>query len=259
MNGLDLTEVRTLTGPNVWARVSVLEASFRGETSTALSVARRAQKLQNVVGCRVSFASATEDRLAVEYEHETLGRRCLEASVASVGAQIPNQSFDSTATLVALRELADQVVLGANTRALANAARRRSIPVRRLDDGSLLQLGHGIHQRRLCGAFTDRTSSIAETISWDKHLAKDLLSAVGIPVPEGCMVTDPDVAWKAAQDLRGPVVIKPESANHGRAVFIGLTERVEITAAFEAARREGSTPNVVVERFIPALSIESSS
>ncbi len=54
---------------------------------------------------------------------------------------------------------------------------------RRLDQGSLLQLGHGIHQRRMCGAETDQTSSIGEDIGWEKPLSKELLTAVGIPTP----------------------------------------------------------------------------
>lgn len=245
MNALDLEQVLTLAGPNIWARVPVLEVRYQGEQAAAREVAAATVRLQQAAGCRVSFTMVSGRCLAVEYEVEALGRGALKAALTLGGER------DEASVLAPLRRLADDVVMGANTRALAEAARRRHIPVRRLDQGSLLQLGHGIHQRRLCGAFTDRTSSIAETVSWDKHLAKSLLAAVGVPVPEGRLALDAASAWEIARELGGPVVIKPESANHGRAVFIGLSAPGEIREAFEVASREGSTPNVIVERYIP--------
>jgi hypothetical protein len=49
---------------------------------------------------------------------------------------------------------------------LVAAARARGIPVRRLDDESLVQLGHGRQQRRIRTSVTvDRTGKLAEWIS----------------------------------------------------------------------------------------------
>lgn len=251
MNVLDLDQVLTLAGPNLWARVPVLEVHYQGSQAAAREVAATAVRLQQAAGCQLSFFAVSSRFLAVEYEVEGLGRRALEAALTLTLATLSGEPAEETSAIAPLRRLADDVVMGANTRALVEAARRRHIPVRRLDHGSLLQLGHGIHQRRLCGAFTDRTSSIAETVSWDKNLAKSLLAAVGVPVPEGHLALSAQAACEIARELGGPVVVKPESANHGRAVFIGLSGPGEIRDAFEVAAREGSTPNVVVERYIP--------
>ena len=55
------------------------------------------------------------------------------------------------------------------------AATDRRIPHIRLNDGNLVQLGHGAKQRRIWTAETDRTSAIAEGIARDKDLTKSLL------------------------------------------------------------------------------------
>jgi cyanophycin synthetase len=129
-----------------------------------------------------------------------------------------------------------------------DAASDRKIPSIRLTDGNLVQLGYGARQRRIWTAETDRTSAIAESISSDKDLTKQLLSQCGVPIPEGQIVDSPEEAWDVAQSMGLPVVIKPSDGNHGRGVALDLNTADEIKAAFKVAQGEGS--DVIVERFI---------
>jgi cyanophycin synthetase len=222
----------------------------------ALAIAQLALALEIAATCKVSFCSVSPAPetgsflLAVEIEDEEVSRQCLLAAHAACQAAITDQPNDFASELERLKELAGDILLGPNTRAIADAAHRRGIPVRRLDKGSLLQLGQGIHQRRMCGAETDHTSSIGEDIGWEKPLSKQLLTAVGIPTPEGRIVSGADDAWKAACEVGGLVVVKPQSANHGRSVFIGLSKREDIAQAYASAREEGQGPNVLVERCV---------
>jgi cyanophycin synthetase len=188
-------------------------------------------------------------RIAVEYEEEDLGRAALEAARELCLAALHDQPVDVEAALDKLREVAHEVRLGPSTAAIVRAARERGIPVRRMNRDSLIQLGHGALQRRVCTAETDRTSAIAEAVAQDKQLTRSLLQAVGVPVPEGRPVTDAEDAWQAAQELESPVVVKPQHGNHGRGVTTNLTGREEILRAYAAARAEGES--VMVERFIP--------
>ena len=80
--------------------------------------------------------------------------------------------YDAEAELAQLRPFADRYCLGPSTLCIVEAARKRNIPARRLNERSLVQLGHGIHRRRMFTAETDRTSTIAEGIAQDKELTK---------------------------------------------------------------------------------------
>ncbi len=188
-------------------------------------------------------------RVVIEYEEEELGRACLETAREIILAALHQRPFDISAELARLRELANDVRLGPSTAAIAAAALRRGIPVRRLNSGSLVQLGHGSAQRRICTAETDATSALAEMIAQDKQLTRTLLHAVGVPVPEGRPVADADDAWQAAEELGLPVVVKPQYGNHGRGVATNLNTREQVVAAYAAAREEGAS--ILVEQFMP--------
>ena len=188
-------------------------------------------------------------KVIVRAFQEEVTRHALLSARDLVMAAIEDRPYDVPKLVDTLREMADDLYLGPSTASIVSGADDRSIPSIRLNEGNLVQLGYGARQRRIWTAETDRTSAIAEGISRDKDLTKQLLSACGVPVPEGRVVDSPEDAWSAAEDIGTPVVVKPCDANHGRGVCIDLSSREEIEAAYAIALDEGS--GVMVERFVP--------
>ncbi len=188
-------------------------------------------------------------RVVVEFEEEALARASLETARDLCLAALHDKTFAAESAIRTLCELAQDVRLGPSTRSIVQAARKRNIPTRRLNEGSLVQLGQGVVQRRILAAETDRTGAIAEAVAQDKELTRRLLKTVGVPVPDGRPVVDAEDAWAAAADVGVPVVVKPQFGNHGRGVTTNLHTREEVVQAYEAARAEG--PPVMVETFVP--------
>mgnify|MGYP006140606453 CR=1 FL=1 len=187
-------------------------------------------------------------RMVFRARDEQVARLALAEGHALLMAAINDEPFDVPAAVARLRNQIDDCYLGPSTAAIVGAATDRGIPHIRLNDGNLVQLGHGRAQRRIWTAETDKTSAIAEAIAGDKDLTKTLLKSCGVPVPEGEVVDSPEAAWEAAQDIGLPVVVKPLDGNHGRGVSLELTERADIEAAFKIAEAEGS--EVIVERYV---------
>ncbi|WP_374659047.1 cyanophycin synthetase [Inhella sp.] len=216
-------------------------------------------ELLNLAGMPTGFGQTRSTsrhgvyRMVFRARDEQVARAALKEGHALLMAAINDThvpgSFDVSAAVGRLREVIDDCYLGPSTAAIVAAATDRRIPHIRLNDGNLVQLGHGARQRRIWTAETDRTSAIAEGIASDKDLTKELLAAVGVPVPHGRSVKDADEAWETAQDLGLPVVIKPSDGNHGRGVSLDLGTEAEVRAAFLLAEPEGS--EVLVERCIP--------
>jgi len=210
-------------------------------------------ELQTLVGTPVGYGRARETneegiyKVAIRYQEETVGRACLSVARQLLMSAVFDLPFDIALQLKQLRELADRVCLGPSTAAIVDAARTRNIPSRRLNAGSLVQLGQGVKQRRIWTAESDFTSAIAESIAQDKQLTKTMLKSAGIPVPEGREVISPEDAWEAAQEIEAAVVVKPVDANHGRGVCMDLTDEQQIRTAYSVALKEGS--GVIVERF----------
>ncbi len=211
-------------------------------------------ELQTLAGTPVGYGRARETdedgvyRVAIEYQEESLGLAAIALARKLLLAAIQDHPCDVTGGVERLRELCHDLRLGPSTTAIAEAARARQIPVRRLGADNLLQLGWGRYQRRVWTAETDRTGAIAEAIAKDKELTRRLLAAVGVPVPEGRDVASAEDAWQFTQELGAPVVIKPRDGNHGRGVTANLTSRESIIHAFAAAREEGSS--ILCERYI---------
>jgi cyanophycin synthetase len=239
---------------------SLARAASDGETAherpgTFLAEALRdvALALQTLVGTPVSAggtgslsASGTLD-VAVEYEEERLGRACFDSAQRICLAALEARDLDVVAELLRLRALAEDVCQGRATGPLVAAARARGIPFRRLDGESLVQLGHGGQQRRIRTSVTDRTGKIAEWISLDKELSKQLLAELGLPVPLGRPVSSAEQAWATACELGLPVAVKPRNADYGHGIGLNLSTREQVVAAYAAAREYRD--EVLVERF----------
>jgi cyanophycin synthetase len=211
--------------------------------------------LQNEMGFDVAYGRARGTgetgvyTVVVAYEEEEPAREAFKTALEMTLAAMFDEPYDAPAALERLREMADEYRMGPSTRAIVNAARRRKIPVRRLTPtGSLVQLGYGIHQKRILASQTSDTSALAVEICQEKPLTNRVLRNVGISVPEGRTVRSADEAWEVAQDLGLPVILKPEAGNQGKGVMVNLRSEAEVRAAYEVASQYRG--DVLVERHI---------
>ena len=286
---MEITRIRMLRGPNLWSRHTALEAIVscdesersidsipqfeskirerfpqlgsmrRGGQNEVLSLAHAleyaALGLQAQAGCPVTFSRAVQTidvgvyQVVVEYTEEVVGRMAFDFAFTLIQATLNDMPFDLAAALSELEALYEDVRLGPSTGSIVDAALQRNIPYRRMTEGSMVQFGWGSKQKRIQAAETSDTSAIAEAIAQDKELTKNLLAAVGVSVPIGEVVTSADDAWRAAQKIGGPIVLKPKDGNQGKGVVANIQSEKDIRAGFEVTQGFGS--ETIVERFLP--------
>jgi cyanophycin synthetase len=143
---------------------------------------------------------------------------------------------------------AQRRALGPSTASLVHAAEKRDIPWLRLNDQSLIQLGHGKYQQRIQATVTGRTPHISVELASDKEETNRILAALGLPVPRQELVQNEREAVRAANRLGHPVVTKPYNGNHGRGISIRLTSDEEVAKGFLAAREHSRS--VIVETYL---------
>ena len=227
----------------------LVEGTWAGHTLEHVVI-----ELLNLAGMPTGFGQTRSTsqrgvyRMVFRARDEQVARTALAQGHRLLMAAINDQPFDVAAAVAAVRTEVDDCYLGPSTACIVGAATDRSIPHIRLNDGNLVQLGHGARQRRIWTAETEFTSAIAEGIAHDKDLTKTLLKSCGVPVPEGVVVDSPQAAWEAAQDVGLPVVVKPSDGNHGRGVALDLSTQADVEAAYLVAEQHGS--EVLVERFV---------
>src|SRR5712672_3380258 len=143
---------------------------------------------------------------------------------------------------------AQRRALGPSTASLVRAAEQRDIPWLRLNDQSLVQLGHGQYQPRIPAPVTGRTPHIAVELASYKEETNKILATLGLPVPQQELVQSEDQAVRAGRRIGFPVVTKPYNGNHGRGISIRLTSDAEVAHGFRVAREHSRS--VIVESFL---------
>src|SRR5207247_5524320 len=162
----------------------------------------------------------------------------------------PDPTFGFAVESEGLVRLAERAALGPSTQAILDEANLRDIPWIRLNQQSLVQLGHGVYQKRIRATITSQTSSLGVDIASDKKLTNQLLAGTGVPVPRSEVVRNVDEAAAAAARIGFPVAVKPVDGNHGRGVILNLADDAAVRAAYDMARAEPRNGGGVGEAFL---------
>ncbi len=218
-------------------------------------------ELQCLAGTPVSYGKTRghdlprgQYHVIYSYEEEVVGLEAAEVGLRLIRHLLPpereahlSDPYDFKTDLEDLVRLAQRRAFGPSTASLVRAAEERDMPWIRLNERSLVQLGHGKYQRRIQATVTSETRHTAVEIASDKRLTNQILSDLGLPVPRQARVRGPNDAVEAAEKIGFPVVVKPLDGNHGKGVSINLTTPEQVQTAFEQAYEYSSV--VIVETF----------
>ncbi len=214
-----------------------------------------ALEIQTLAGMDVGFGrtrTANEKEgvyyVCFTYMEEDAGVYAAKAAVRIAEALTNGADYNLEEDIQKLREIREDTRLGPSTGCIVEEAAKRNIPYIRLNKQSLVQLGYGVHQKRIRATIASTTSNIAVDIACDKEETKLLLEAAEIPVPRGTVIRTEAGLDEAIQKFGYPLVIKPIDGNHGKGNTTNITNRDQAIKAFEAAKQYGR--NVIIERFI---------
>jgi cyanophycin synthetase len=233
------------SGPNIYSHKPVLIADVDGPCDrlqeAVLHVASSVGAALRLVTPRVP-ARVSNKQLLLEYQSGPAALRVLQVAVEWVKS---GDDFTLEAAIAELKRYLSRVELGPSTRAIVDAAERRGIPWRRVNEQNLVQLGYGRNRRFVEAALTTNTNCIAVDIAANKELTKSLLEAADIPVPRGRRAETVEEALDALKHLRAPYVVKPLDGCQGRGVSLHLRTADDVRSAFASASAYSKT--VLVE------------
>ena len=213
-----------------------------------------ALELQTLAGMDTGFGRTRttgqegEYYVVFSYMEEDAGVYAAKASVKIAQALADNVPYDLETDIQMLREIREDTRLGPSTGGIVDEAVKRNIPYIRLNKHSLVQLGYGIHQKRIRATIASTTGSIAVDIACDKEETKNLLEAAEIPVPKGTIVRTLEALEEAVEDYGYPLVLKPIDGNHGKGATTNIVNWDQAVKAMEAAQIYGRS--VICEKFI---------
>ncbi len=213
-----------------------------------------ALEIQTLAGMDTGFGRTRgtgkegEYYVCFSYMEEDAGVYAAKAAVRITHALIFEEPYSLEEDIQKLREIREDTRLGPSTGCIVNEAAKRGIPYIRLNKNSLVQLGYGVHQKRIRATIASTTGNIAVDIACDKEETKNLLGAAEIPVPKGDVVRTEEGLQSAVTRIGYPIVIKPIDGNHGKGNTTNITNWEQALVAFAAAKVYGR--NVIVEKYI---------
>lgn len=213
-----------------------------------------ALEIQTLAGMDTGFGRTRgtgvdgEYYVVFSYMEEDAGVYAAKAAVKITQALIDAATYSLEEDIQKLREIREDTRLGPSTGCIVDEAAKRNIPFIRLNKQSLVQLGYGVHQKRIRATIASTTSNIAVDIACDKEETKLLLEAAEIPVPRGTVVRTEEGLQEAVEKFKYPLVIKPIDGNHGKGNTTNITTWEQAVKALDAAKVYGR--NVIVEKFI---------
>ena len=102
------------------------------------------------------------------YQVENAGLYAAKTAVKIVKALQENKECDIRQIIDDLVKINREEGIGPSTQSIINAAKKRKIPFRRLDNNSLIQFGQGVHQKLIEASMACTTSSVGVDIASDK-------------------------------------------------------------------------------------------
>ncbi len=213
-----------------------------------------ALEMQTLAGMDTGFGrtrgTGTEGEyyVCISYMEEDAGVYAAKAAVRVAQALADGTAYDMAEDIMRLREIREDTRLGPSTGCIVDEAAKRGIPFIRLNKHSLVQLGYGVHQKRIRATIASTTGNIAVDIACDKEETKNLLDAAEIPVPKGDVVRTEEGLKTVIEKIGYPIVIKPIDGNHGKGNTTNIINWEQAVKAFAAAKEYGRS--VIVEKFI---------
>lgn len=206
-----------------------------------------ALEMQTLAGMDTGYGRTRETgetgiyNVVFSYQEEEVGRYAAKAAVRIFLRLAEKEKIDEIAIDLAkdiqrMREIREEVRFGPSTGSLVDEAVHRDIPYIRLNDQSLVQLGYGVHQKRIQATTTANTNMIAVDIAANKHATKKLLGDMGVPVPKGYRIRSVDELEETLGNVGFPAVIKPLDGNHGKGATVGIKNVEDAKIAFERAK-----------------------
>ncbi|ACB51587.1 cyanophycin synthetase [Crocosphaera subtropica ATCC 51142] len=218
-----------------------------------------ALELQELTKMPVGFGRTRETatpgiyNVVFEYVDEQAGRYAGRAAVRLCRSIVDTGTYplkELEQDLSDLQDLQANASLGPSTQTLVTEAEARNIPWMALSARAMVQLGYGVHQKRIQATLSNYSGILAVELACDKEGTKTILQDAGVPVPRGTTIQFFEELESAIDDVGGyPIVIKPLDGNHGRGITIDINSWKEAEEAYDLASEESKTRTVIVERF----------
>ncbi|GIM29651.1 cyanophycin synthetase [Clostridium polyendosporum] len=209
--------------------------------------------IQNIMGIEVSYGKARVVEgehyfVVVQYEHKKVALGAVYLVIDLINSLINQKPINFEERVSYLRKTLVEETTGPSTKAICDAAKRRKLPIIKLGESGIYQIGYGKCGRTFGATIGDGTRCIGADISCDKLLTKRLLEYQYIPVAPGEKVFNTINLLQTAEKIGYPVVLKPQFGNKGKGVILNIKSEKELLKVYKVL--SDNYKDIIIEKYI---------
>lgn len=209
--------------------------------------------VQNMLDIDAAYGKSREiegDRYYIiyQYEYRNTAVEVGKLAVDIINTLIYKREINFNERYKILQDTLEKEQLGPSTLAICKEAEKRGIPVMRIGERSMFQLGYGKYGKMIEATINSDTSGVAVDIACDKLLTKELLFNQCLPVARGGKVQNSLDLLLKAESIDYPVVLKPRYGNQGKGVFVNIKNEKELLNAYNLLSKNYS--DLMIERYV---------
>jgi cyanophycin synthetase len=209
--------------------------------------------IQNRLNIEVSYGKAREisgDRYYIifQYEYRVTGIKAGKLAVDIINSLINNTVINMEQRLNEIKATLNEEYIGPSTGAICEEAKKMGIPVIKVEDTGLYQLGLGKYGKFIEATICEETGAVAVDISCDKMMTKTILELQCLPVAKGTKVKSAIQLLLAADAIGYPIVLKPQCGHQGQGVYVNIKNEKEALRAYKKLNK--AYKDIIVEKYI---------
>ncbi len=209
--------------------------------------------IQNKLGIDVGYGKAREIKgskyyIVYEYLYKNTAVEAGRTAVSLVNSLIEGTNYEFEKAVARLRKILKAEQIGPSTLSIISEAEKRGIPIMRIGDNSVFQLGYGKYSKIIEATISCNTSAAAVDIACDKIMTKEILKNQCLPVAEGGKVRNLQELLDLIDEIGYPIVLKPCYGNQGKGVFANIRNEKEAVSTYRILSEEFD--NIMLEENI---------
>ena len=181
-----------------------------------------------------------------EYMYKNSAIEAGKIAVDLINSLINKSDYSLLDSMEKINNILKMEEIGPSTLAVITEAKKRKIPVTKIGEGSIFQLGYSKKSKIVEATISHNTSCISVDIACDKLLTKEILDNQCLPVAEGGIVRNSLDLLIKAERIGYPVVLKPRFGNQGKGVLVNIKNEKEVIKAYEVLSKNFN--DIIIEK-----------
>ncbi|WP_326511688.1 cyanophycin synthetase [Clostridium intestinale] len=209
--------------------------------------------IQNMLNIDVAYGKAREVKddhyyIIFQYQYKNVALECAKLAIDLINSLINQVPIKFSERFDLIKNMIKDEAEGPSTKAICDYARKIGLPVVKLGESGMYQIGYGSAGRIIEATIGSNTSCVATDIACDKLLTKTLLKYQYIPVANGYKVNNIMQLINYSKELKYPLVLKPQYGSKGKGVVLNINDDKELINAFKRLKEQ--TEDILLEKYI---------